>query len=283
MISRSLDWLRRHRIVHIVAIITYYILVVAPHKRFGAFLNKTVAGSFGLKIGTVEGRSQYNLFVISVACMLLLVVGIVVIRKLRAHPEKKKIGAYFIANTIVSVIIINLLFVINIEVIHFPQYAMFAMLIFPLVGTYTGSLVWATMGGMLDEAYQYFYLAPKDTSYYDLNDVVTNLSGAVFGLLILATFRIKEYSQFRLKTSSIWYGLIMVLLAVVIAHVSGILSIYPSDDRPYHILREWPPGFWSHVSPDVTFHVIRPIEGVVVTIVLWILFSKIGPDNKSVG
>ncbi len=267
--------------MHIVAIITYYVLVVAPHKRFGAFLNESVAGTFGLKISTIEGRYQYNLFVMSVACILLLVVSLVVLRKLRAHPERKKIGAYYIANTILAAIIINLLFVINIEVVHFPQYAMFAILIFPLVGTYTGSLAWATIGGMLDEAYQYFYLAPKDTSYYDLNDVVTNLCGAVFGLLILATFKIKEYNQFRIKTSSIWIGLSLVILAVVMAHLSGVLSIYPSEDRPYHILREWPPGFWSHVNPDVTYHVIRPIEGVIITVLLWIGFSRIGPNHTS--
>jgi len=277
--TRALNWLKEHRVANICIVIAYYILVVAPHKRFGTFINKTVAGSFGIKISSIEGRAQYNLVVMSLACLLLLFVSIVLIRRLRNHPEKKKIITYTVANVILAAIAINVLFVINIEVIHFPQYAMFAILIYPLIGNYTGTLIWATMGGMLDEAYQYFYLAPKDTSYYDLNDVVTNLIGAVFGLLILAVFRINEYQPFKLKTSSIWGGLILVFVSVLITHASGVLSIYPSDDRPYHILREWPPGFWSHVNPDVTFHVMRPIEGVVVTIVLWVFFSQIGPSK----
>lgn len=275
------DWLRAHRAVHILLIIIYYVLVVAPHKRFGTFINNTVTGVFDLKINTIEDRAQYNLLVISVACILLLVVGAIIIKGLRSHPEKKKLIGYFVVNTLLAVLVVNLLFVINIEVIHFPQYAMFAILIYPLIGNYTATLVWSILGGMLDEAYQYFYLAPKDTSYYDLNDVVTNLIGAVFGLLILAVFRVKEYSSFRLKSSSIWIGLGLLLAAVIIAHLTGMLSIYPSDERPYHILREWPPGFWSKVSPDVTFHVMRPIEGLVITILLTVFYSRIGPNSSS--
>jgi len=275
--TRVLSWLREHRFAHIVAIITYYILVVAPHKKFGTFINKSVTGTFGLKISSVEGRAQYNLVVISLACGLLALVAFFLFRRLVSHPERRKLSFYFLTNVLLAALVINLLFVINIEFVHFPQYAIFAILIFPLIGNYRATLVWATIGGMIDEAYQYFYLAPKDTSYYDMNDVVTNLIGAVFGLLILAVYQIKEHTPFRLRTSTIWVGLGGVAAAVTIAHLCGILSIYPSDDRPYHILREWPPGFWSTVNPDVTFHVIRPIEGVIITVLLWVFYSYISP------
>lgn len=267
------DWLRGHRFIHILLILIYYILVVAPHKMFGTFLNTRVFKGIT--------RDQYNLYVISVATAILALLALVLTRRLRNHPERKKLSLYFICNTILSALVINLLFVINIEVIHFPQYAMFAILIFPLIGTYTGTLVWATIGGMLDEAYQYFYLAPKDTSYYDLNDVVTNLVGAVFGLLILAVFQVKEYTTFRLRSSSIWIGIGVVTGAIILTHLTGYLSIYPSEVRPYHILREWPPGFWSKVHPNVTFHVMRPIEGLLITVALWIFYSKIGPTRLS--
>jgi len=276
-----LSWFRANRFAHITAIITYYILVVAPHKIFGAFLNKSVAGLFGITVSTVEGRLQYNLIVISLFIILLGSVGYILKKRLVSHPEKSKLLFYFVVNVILSAVIIKLLFVINIEVIHFPQYAMFAILIFPLIGNYTATLIWATLGGMLDEAYQYFYLAPKDTSYYDLNDVVTNLIGAVFGILILAVFQVKEFSRFKLKSSSIWIGLGILFLAILGSHLSGVLSIYPSEERPFHIMREWPPGFWSTVNPNVSFHVIRPIEGMVITIVLWIFFSRIGQESKA--
>jgi len=275
--TRLLSWLREHRMVHITAIIIYYVLVVAPHKVFGKFINQTIAGSFGLKISTEAGRYQYNLAVFLMALVILIGLTFFLVKNLKTHPEKKKLSLFFIVNVILALLTIRMLFVISIEVIHFPQYAMFAILIFPLIGSYTATLIWATLGGMLDEAYQYFYLAPLDTSYYDLNDVVTNLIGAVFGLLILAVLQVKEYSRFQLKNSSIWIGLGLVMIAVTVAHLSGILSIYPSDDRPYHILRTWPPGFWSTVNPNVTFHVIRPIEGVVITFLLWIFYSNITP------
>lgn len=262
-----------NRVVNIIIIICYYIVVVLPHKRFGTFLNE--------KIFKGLTRDEYNMYVITIAISVLACYGFVFLKNAFKHAERNKLCLYMATNIILAAIVINLLFVINIEVIHFPQYAVFSILLFPLIGNYTATIIWATLGGMLDEAYQYFYLAPKDTSYYDMNDVVTNLVGVMFGILLLRSLSIKEYSRFQFKKSSIWIGLGLIFLATCIAHLSGILSIYPNDDRPYHILRSWPEGFWTTVHPNVTFHVIRPIEGVILTVLLWVFFSRLSPNSST--
>ena len=174
-----IQWLKNHKTANIVILIIYYIVVVLPHKRFGSFLNDQVF------TGT---RDDYNLKVIIGASVLFLIYFFPFFKNTIKATDRYRLWMYLGLNTILAIMVINILFVINIEVIHFPQYAMCALIIFPLVGNYTGTLVWTTMAGMLDEAYQYFYLAPTDTSFYDLNDVVTNLIGAVFGLLLIRSF-----------------------------------------------------------------------------------------------
>ena len=263
-----IQWLKDHKIANIVILIIYYIVVVLPHKKFGTFLNKHLQNGIT--------RDQYNLYVIIGATVILLVYFLPFFKNTMKLPDRNRLWLYLGFNILLAILVINILFVINIEVIHFPQYAMCALIIFPLVGNYTATLIWTTMAGMLDEAYQYFYLAPKDTSFYDLNDVITNLIGAVFGLLLIRSFRVVEWNKFSLFKSTIWIGLISIFLTIVVTHLTGILSIYPSDDRPFHLLRKWPPGFWSTVPPNVTYHVTRPVEGMLLTIGLWTIFSGIG-------
>ena len=266
-------WLRERKYLNVLLIIVYFILVVAPHKRFGTFINKVIFKEFS--------RDQSNMVIFIIAVLALLAYSYFFFSRARNQPDSGKLFSFMILNTLLAAVVMKLLFVNNVEVVHYPQYALFSVLLFPLIGNYTATMVWATIGGMIDEAYQYFYLAPLDTSYYDMNDIITNIVGLSFGLLLLRAFGIEEYTEFRWKRSSIWIGLSLVVLAVIVTHASGILSIYPNDDRPFHILREWPGGFWSKVHPNITYHVIRPIEGLVLIGILWITFSRIRPPQES--
>ena len=183
-------------------------------------------------------------------------------------------------NTVFAFAIVQYLFVVNIEFVHFPQYALFAILLFPLIGNYTSTLIWTTLAGMIDEAYQYFYLAPLDTAHYDFNDVLTNLIGAVFGLLLLRSFQVAERTSFKTWKSSFWYGVLAIFILVLGAHFLDILSIYPSESHNYHIVREMPSSFWSKLHPNVTYHVVRPVEGIVLTISLWFAYHQLFPKSQ---
>ncbi len=264
-----IDWLSNHKWINAVILALYFGIVVLPHKRFGTFLNEKVF------VGIT--RAQYNLYTLLIAGFLLVLYLFLFFRNARRQDHTVRLWFYMVLNIILACIIISILFVINIEVIHFPQYAVFAFLLFPIVGNYNETLIWSTLAGAMDEAYQYFYLAPGDTGYYDFNDVISNLAGAVFGLLLLSSFGVLNKKAFDIKRSKVWLGIGFIALAVIILHVSGLLSIYPNDDRPYHILRSWPPGFWSKVYPNVTFHVIRPLEGLGLLIVLFCIYRKIAP------
>ena len=272
--NRLLKWLQEHKVANILILSTYFLAVVLPHKLFGSFLNKTVIGALGIDNNSPEGRAQYNALALALGVIILVIVLTFFIRNTRNQIEGKRLRALMVLNTFFAAIIVQFLFVVNIEMVHFPQYALFAILLFPLVGNYTSTLIWATLAGMIDEAYQYFYLAPMDTAHYDFNDVLTNCIGAIFGLLFLRSFGTLEGTQFRLKRSTSWIGLALIIMSVLVFHLAGVLSIYPSEVHDYHIVREMPAGFWSKVHPNVTYHVVRPIEGILITISLWIIFHQ---------
>ena len=140
----------------------------------------------------------------------------------------------------------------------------------------SSTLIWTTIAGAIDEAYQYFYLAPKDTFYYDMNDVVTNLLGAVFGLLFLWSFKIPNMNQVPFWKSTGFYGIAIIPIFILLLTLLGILSIHPSDETPYQLLRKWPEGFWTNANHGVIYHIIQPIEGTLITVGLWGLYYKIG-------
>ncbi len=255
-----IEWVSMRRLGNLLLVVVYLIAVVLPHKRFGTFLNTVVFKGIT--------RDQYNLRVLVASLLVLcLVTGFYCYHSARrTYPITHIMG--LVINTLFAGLIIKYLFVINIEVIHFPQYAILAFILFAMIKNYQQTLVVATMMGILDEGYQYFYLAPKDTSYYDLNDILTNITGVVFGLLLLKVVGISGEKEYNIKTSPATISMFLIIIAVIIAHVSGLLSIYPNADRPYHILRTWPPGFWSTVPPKVTYHVTRPLEGLVLCVLL---------------
>tara|TARA_Y100000385_G_C13100310_1_gene644104 strand:- start:1733 stop:2530 length:798 start_codon:yes stop_codon:yes gene_type:complete len=250
------------------------VAVVLPHKRFGTWINMTFLGEAGLT------REQYNDYIALAATVILIIGCLFIYTGLRKNDHWKKAIFYLIVSIGLAVITLNTLFVINIEVVHFPQYAFFALLIFPLVKRYQSALIWATLAGIIDEAYQYFYLAPNDTGYYDFNDVLTNLVGASFGLIILKSFSVMNPTPPSfLHRSEIRAFFVMVLLIAVLFLV-GILGIHISDGVQYPIIKKQITSFWTTIPPKITYHVVRPWEGLVVTVLLWFFYWPLGRDRS---
>ncbi len=276
--NRIINWLSEHRLANAIILFVYFLAVVLPHKRFGTFLNNTVVGAMNIDNNTAEGRQAYNLLALGIAAFILISVLYFFIKNTIGQANRNRIWAYMIANTILAALVLQFLFVVNIEFVHYPQYAMFAILSFPLIQNYHQTLIWTTLAGAIDEAYQYFYLAPNDTPYYDMNDVITNLIGAVFGLLFLWSFNIKERISPQFFRSGAFYAWLVLGLIITICCITGFLSIYPSDTTEFQLLKKWPSGFWSKVHPNVTYHITKPLEGMLIVIGLWLFYRKIGQN-----
>lgn len=267
-----IQWLEKRRSFNIFLVALYFIAVVLPHKRFGTWLNQSILGKGGVS------RDQYNDYVAIVATLTLLAVIVLIFNSLRQNVQLKKITFYLLASTALSVLMIKTLFVINIEIVHFPQYACFAILIFPLVKRYQSALIWTTIAGAVDEAYQYFYLAPNETGYYDFNDVITNLIGASFGLIILRASKVPNPPSPSFFKRSEVQILIASVLTISVLFLFNILGIHEADGAMYPIVKKEINSFWSTVHPQVTYHVVRPLEGVILTILLFLFYWKLGGE-----
>lgn len=266
--KQIIDWLSAHKFFNLLLLFAYYIAVVLPHKQFGTFLNQKVFKGIT--------RAEYNQMVLTGGLILLFCYLFIFVKNTWQLESKNKLWIYMAVNIVLSALVLNFLFVINIEVVHYPQYALFAVLCFPLLRNFQQTLIWTTIAGAIDEAHQYFYLAPKDTSYYDFNDVVTNLVGAVFGLLLIRGFDILSTRHKPFHQSTAFYGLVALGVIIIGTLLTGTLSIYPSEDTTYQLLRKFPEGFWSKANPNVVYHIMQPLEGTIVTILLWLGFRGIG-------
>ena len=262
-------WLHRRRLANILLLVSYFLLVVLPHEQVG-LLTVDIFGHLP--------RDTYNLIILIAGIISLGIFLVPFIKRLIVHPERKKIGFYLIATVGFIALTLNTLFVVNIEIVHFFQYAGMVLLVFPLTLRFGETLFWATLLGALDEAYQYFYLAPERTDYYDFNDVITNLLGAALMLVYLRTY---DFGQPRVSAkkwfnTAPFYVTIALGTLIIALYQGGILGIYPAEEalqRPFLLVRVIPPGFWSVIPPEIVYHVVQPLEGTIITVLLLVFYS----------
>jgi VanZ family protein len=276
---KLIEWLHENKVANLIILCTYFILVVLPHEVVGRYImNDLLAG-----LSRPELNSTVFLFSFFVFFFFLFVL----IWNLIFGTQKRKKLIYLFITLGLIVLVYNTLFVLATESAHFPQYALFAILLFPLTMNYNSTLFWATLFGAIDEAYQYFYLNPNATGYFDFNDVITDLLGAVLGLLLLWTIGIKEKentmpwfkrSNFRTGIGLLFVGGILILF--------DIISIYPIEDGStayITLMKVVPTSFWSYDKVgDLYFHIVHPIEGILIISMLFAVYSSLGKSDKAI-
>ncbi len=266
-----IEWLKGHRFLNIIFLLLYYVLVVLPHEQVGLW-TVDVFGHLP--------RDTYNLIILAIAITCLALYTVPWLLNVRHCSTWKRQSFYLLATIVLAAYTMTNLFVVNIEVVHFVQYGIFTILCYPLIGNYSLVLIWTTLAGSLDEAYQYFYLSPDRTDYYDFNDVITNLIGGAFGLVFLRSFEITgkyiDFASFT-KTKTFYMLIVLSLLFTIIIN-TAVLDVYKTEtsEALYYLVKKTPQGWWSVVHPNVTFHIMQPLEGVMATIILWIFYRKLG-------
>lgn len=271
LVGRLINWLAARPILNLIIALVYYLLVVLPHEQVGIFIAETFK---------INARAQYNLIFLSLGLVLLSMLCIPIIKGIRTHKNGKKILFYLAATIIFTILSFKILLVLNSEVIHFPQYAVMAFLLFPLCKNYKEVLFWIILLGAIDEAYQYFYLAPDRTDYFDFNDIIIDTLGGAFGLILLRSQNIinQTNSTSWLKSPITW-TLIGLSSILFILWLTGILYIYPPAEgieATFVLVKKVPVDFWSSIPPKITFHIVEPLEGVLLIILLWVFYIPLG-------
>ncbi len=269
-----MNWLISNKLRTFLISLVYFSLVIFPHEWVGLRINKAFSGI---------PRSSYDQIILIVFLIFFAIIFLSVFQKIRTHPLRGKL-LLCLGFTMMCIFFVNsYLFVINIESVHYVQYAVGVILVFALCEHYFVSLFLACLIGIFDESYQYFYLAPERTDYFDFNDVITNLLGAGLGLILLRIFQIRQKVKPRIIRNGFLIPLLSLVALVSIALGTKILSVYPSDDS-FMLVKKIQEGWWTTVPPDVTFHVVQPLEGLLIISLLFLIYffcfsSKIAEKN----
>ena len=271
--KKMIDWLSKHRLINIQIAIIYFLFIVLSHDtatKIADWLKRTLT------------LQTYNL-VITIAVIVCLILMMTFI--IRAIPEikayRKKL-IYPVVSILLMIVAYKYLLIVNIEAIHYFQYAIMALLIFPLIKSYGDTVIWATLLGTVDETYQYIILNPT-FQYFDFNDIVLNLLGAGLWVSIIALFSLSD--SFKLLHRKLFSpGVITVILITLLMGILlllNILKLYP-DESPTNnffsiiLNRAQPSGtFWTELYGDRVYHVLSPREGIIIILALLFFYKTL--------
>jgi len=262
-------------------LLSYYFLVVFPHEIVG----KQVAAVF-----SEFGRNQYNLIILFLFCTLASITGFYLVRKI-IRDDRIFIMSYVLITLIIIVLSFKILLVFNVEAIHFIQYAIFAMICFKLNRSFLQTMIWSSLAGAFDELYQYLYLAPLRTEYYDFNDVIINTIGAGIGLIFIrASNNSSLHFNWRQARSSLIFKILLALIGIIVlGFATGYISNFYSDQAVFVLQKNpdiefWHTAYMPKYKFSVKFHVVKPIEGLVITILIIIFygFLQYGTKNEDI-
>lgn len=271
--QRYTAYLSQRPVLNVCLVIIYYLLVVLPHEVIGVWIAETLDKPFG--------RETYNLFILVLAISGFLGYLYFVWNGTRNKKDKgKKTWLYLFVTLSLIIISLHTILVVNVEIIHFVQYALLALLLFPFFLNYQETLFWATVLGAIDEAYQYLVLAPQRTDYYDFNDVLIDMVGATLGLILLSAYEVaNKITALNFYQRSSFKGLVFISFLIFLALGMGWMTIYPSMDGHiayFPLIKTINEGFWTFISPNVNFHIIHPLEWLILTTFLWLFYKDIG-------
>lgn len=265
----------------VILLLSYYFLVVIPHEIVG----KQVAAVF-----SEFGRDQYNLIILILFCILAGITGVYLVRKIKPN-DRVIIMGFVLMSLIIIVLSFKFLLVFNVEAIHFVQYALFAIICFKLNRSFLQTMIWSSIAGAFDELYQYLYLAPQRTEYYDFNDVIINTIGAGIGLIFIRALSNTSvhFNWRQIKNSLIFKFLLALIGIIVLGFASGYISNFSSDQAVFVLQKNpdiefWHTAYMPVYKFSVKFHVVKPIEGVVITILIIIFygFLQYGTKNEDI-
>jgi hypothetical protein len=162
------------------------------------------------------------------------------------------------------------LLVANIELIHFPQYALLTGLLF--LGGLSPDLAWlaATGSGVLDEVYQHLVIyAGRPDTYLDYNDMVLNAIGAAWVAILVAAARSKPSAPGAAETSAPGRRRTVgrILLAVTLFTVV-------TDPPQLH-------PFYRRAATGFDYRVLSAGEALAVATLLWTIITAVSAACRS--
>jgi VanZ family protein len=242
---------------------TYLAVVILFHKEISA-VSDWVKAKLSFKL--------YNNLIFLVSLTMLVFFEAFVLQKIIKGTQRFLKLIYWILTTFLLVLSYQTLIVFNVEIIHFPQYAILAFPVFALFRTFGATVFWVTLSGALDEAFQYFMLHPETS--FDFNDIILNLIGAGIGVVLISILwspkvmpeNFHEHRSCKLNRHLMLAITAWILLGGTSLYAAGVLRFSPDVNAPNAliVLRSQPPPtqFWTFIGNGKPYHQLHPIWGI---------------------
>jgi hypothetical protein len=192
---------------------------------------------------------------------ILTVAGVLVILFCRRHflrqRERLKAVVLFI---VIGLALDMSLVIFASERVHYPQYALLTWIAYPAIGKPLPAALLSFLVGYVDEAHQHWIIYAKDqTAYFDWNDNVLNLLGAVSTLVLLPEGSIRKSSKRSILAATVIWIATMVLLVWIFKPDAALMRAHHSS------------SFWLTSGVNTHYHVLNALEGTILLGVSWIV------------
>lgn len=283
---RLAEWLAARRRLTLGLVIVYSVLIILTHE----LIQQIVLHAYDRFT-----RERVNLAVHVFGTLLLLAFSRFLWQSLRP-PSQRFSKLLFLAITgLLMAASWRWLFYTDAEAVHFPQYALLTILIFPLTGRFGLAVFYATLIGVVDECVQYYIAHPTWNVYLDTNDMIYNLIGAGLGCTLLyvggAGQMVRPASQQkvagRLMQSPALWIMVGILLLCSGLWLAGLLTIDPLPDgtKPKFVLRRAgpPASYWQTTNWGKTYHDVSPYEAILWGGTLLLFYSMLDVCARRTG
>jgi len=263
---RLLAFAAAHPWLPIVLGIAYFLWVALNHEAFGLFIGRTF---------DMNDRPKFNRFFLRAG---MIGVSLYLLTVLPFFLRRKNIRAivYLAMTLLLTTVAVYGLVVVYSELVHFPQYMLLAILLFPALRSYHFTLVICSVLGAIDEGIQYWYLSPQRTDYFDFNDVVLNMLGSAWGLLALGAWLGKNYDWAIISIRKSGVLVLSVLFLLALAWSINLLDFVPADTAQnpaaWTLVRQEATGFWTDIPLGRRFHILRPGAGLSLLLALTLFY-----------
>lgn len=273
-----LTWLSKRPVVTRLLIAAYAIAVIASHETIQHLV--------------IWCYDRYSRDAVNRAVRICGVAGIIffvafTVIQLRSSKRRVIKLAYLGLSFALMAAALPLLFYTDIEVVHFPQYAILAVLIYALTGRFGLSMFYTTLIGVVDECVQYYVMHPRWLINLDFNDMIYNIIGAGLGCAVVFLAdgdRAHDRQTLAGKRSLLRRFAPLGLTAVIIGlcavlSATGQLSPDPLPDgsKPPLVVRRRgaPTNFWEHTGWGKQYHELTPMEAGVIAMMLFAVYGAL--------
>ena len=251
--------------------VVFYIGTVLPHEVVGAAIGSLFEES---------GRQVYDSTMLITLGVLVVIYASILLRSLLKNRDRLVKGlGYLVATIVLCALCMKILVVINVEAIHFIQYGIISVLVFQLVKRYDYTCWIVLLLAFFDESYQHFFLTPNRFAHLDFNDMLLDLVGCGFGLSTLYCFGQKNRPKKHTIRNGILLAYGLLVGACIIFYAIGTLRIWPTEGEPLatiQIFHKNIEGFWTTVRKVHQYHIMRPLEGIVILCLVNVFYSRLG-------